>query len=100
MRTDGVWKWLGVAALAAALGGGCASSDKENCPKIDLTADTGTINKVCPVVMEDGIGKNAPRRQWKGQTVGFCCDDCVPTWDGWSEAKKDDALARAIAKSQ
>lgn len=86
--------------MTGALLGGCASSHKENCPKPDLTANTGTVNKVCPVVMEDGIGKDAPTRQWKGQTVGFCCDDCLPKWDSWSDAKKDEALAKAIAQSK
>lgn len=90
------------AALAAfsMLGvlGACAG--RESCPTPNFSANTGTVNKVCPVVMEDGIGKDAPRREWRGQVVGFCCDDCVPKWDSWSEKQKDESLARALAKGR
>eukprot|EP00808_Paulinella_micropora_P017668 g3804.t1 len=38
-------------------------------------AVAGPINKDCPVT-GDPLGKEMVVSQYKGETVGFCCDDC------------------------
>lgn len=84
---------IGLAFAGASLGGaGCASHTKT-----PSAIAEPAVNAVCPV-MDHEIHGDGPKVRHKGQVVAFCCDDCVPEWEGWSEAKKDAALRAAIAK--
>jgi hypothetical protein len=33
-----------------------------------------------------------------GHAIGFCCAECAPKFAEWSVAKKDEFVARALAK--
>ena len=52
------------------------------------------VNKVCPVMGGD-VDKDSPTRQFKGQTVGFCCANCEGKWD----KKTDDEKMALLAKN-
>jgi len=56
-----------------------------------------SVNEYCVMVLIDPVDPNIVR-DWKGQKVGFCCEGCLPKWDKLTEAEKDAALAKAIAK--
>jgi hypothetical protein len=71
---------------------GCASQTK------DAAASATPVNKVCAVMHEHPVEAKDPATvSWKGQTVGFCCADCVDEWKNLSAAEKDKALATAMA---
>jgi len=40
------------------------------------TASAAPVNKKCPVSGED-VDPKGKTVQYKGKTVGFCCDDCI-----------------------
>ncbi len=69
----------------------------QNSPKADTAAAApATVNKVC-ALMHDHPVDPALSVDYKGQKVGFCCDDCKVEWAGMSDAKRDAQLAGAIA---
>lgn len=73
--------------------GACQSSSKTQ----TAAATVGTpVNKVCPLMTEHPVSKTVTVMH-KGQTVGFCCDDCKDSFENMSEQEKDAALAAAIA---
>ena len=77
---------------AAAIAVGCASQSK------GTTASAAPVNKICVINTEHPVkAKNPPTVAWKGQTVGFCCADCIDGWNKLSAADKDKALATAMA---
>lgn len=79
---------------AAALACGCASNSKP----ATASASAKPVNKVCAIMTEHPVKeKNTPTVAWKGQTVGFCCGDCIDEWNKLSAADKDKALASALA---
>ena len=80
---------LGAAAMSLA---GCASHTKT-----PSAIAQPAVNTVCPV-MDHEIHGDGPKTMHKGQVVAFCCDDCVPEWESWSEATKDAALAKALSR--
>ncbi len=59
------------------------------------------VNTKCPIfqtpIEPDKITKELIR-EYKGQKVAFCCNDCLPIWDKLSDAKKDAKLAKAKQK--
>lgn len=60
-------------------------------------ADAKPVNKYC-VFMTDHEASPKHVRQHKGQTVGFCCANCLPEWDKLTDAQKDETLKSALAK--
>lgn len=91
-------KVLAVLALVAIPLAGCKTG--ESCPPIDKSAQLDCVNRVCPVMLEDGVRKDGPRREWRGQRIGFCCEDCLGTWDKWTASERDNAVAKAMARSK
>ena len=51
------------------------------------------VNKTCPI-MGGEVNKDAPARQFKGVTIGFCCPGCDRKWDRQSDEKKIALLAK------
>ena len=51
------------------------------------TVKPDPVNKICPI-MESEVDKDAPTRQFKGVTIGFCCPGCDRKWDRQSDEKK------------
>lgn len=87
-------KYIVVMSLvgALALTVGCASSTKT------ASASGKPVNMQCPLMLDHPVkAKTPPTAEWKGQTVGFCCADCVDGWNALSAADKDKALAAAVA---
>ena len=58
---------------------------------------SATINRKCPI-MGDPVDAEAPTVRYKGRTIGFCCGDCVPEWNGLSAAKKDQHLKKMLSR--
>lgn len=44
------------------------------------TAPSAISNTVCPITKEP-IAKDGPTVSYKGKTIGFCCSDCVKTFN-------------------
>jgi len=51
------------------------------------------VNKTCPI-MGGEVNNDAPARQFKGVTIGFCCPGCDRKWDRQSDEKKIALLAK------
>ena len=80
------------ALLVAGVSLGCASKSKTT------TASAAPVNKMCAIMHEHPVEATEPATiSWKGQTVGFCCADCIDEWNKLSSSDKDKALAAAIA---
>ncbi len=74
---------------------GCASSNK---PAAATTTSTKPVNKYCIIMDEHPVRADAQTTvMYKGQAVGFCCEDCIDGWQKMSDAQKDAALKKAIA---
>lgn len=85
--------------VALSLAAGLAACNSS--PKAADDASYVTVNKVCAVMHEDGhpVDPNDPVMvEYKGKKVGFCCSDCIDSWNAMSDADKDKALAAATAK--
>ncbi|MCE2967464.1 MAG: hypothetical protein ACK55O_04495 [Phycisphaerales bacterium] len=64
------------------------------------SANAGTlaaVNDRCPIMDEHPVSKRTDpdlTRRFKGELVGFCCDDCPGAWDALSDQEKSAALAK------
>ncbi len=58
-----------------------------------------SVNAYCAVVLDDPVNPEV-FTDYKGQRVGFCCKGCLPKWEAMTDAQKDAALAKAIAKGK
>lgn len=74
-------------------------------PRVASTggAKAGTVNAFCAIMHEHPVsgGQASPRwvTEFKGQKVGFCCEDCVDAWKTMSDEERSKALAESIAKN-
>jgi hypothetical protein len=85
-----------LALIASALASLAALTACQNTTKAETAAAApATVNKVC-ALMHDHPVDPALSVDYKGQKVGFCCDDCKVEWAGMSDAKRDAQLAGAI----
>ncbi len=88
--------------LLGAAVGACQSSKTAQEPSMCTAPKPGTItsvNQYCVMVAKDPVDPTVTA-QWKGQTVGFCCNGCIPKWEKLTEKEKDAALAAAVAKGK
>jgi hypothetical protein len=64
------------------------------------TASAGSVaavNDRCPIMDEHPVSKRLDpdlSRRFKGELVGFCCDDCPAAWDALSDQEKAATLAK------
>jgi hypothetical protein len=49
------------------------------------------VNANCP--MSGDPVKEGSAAEFNGETIGFCCNDCISDWDGKSDEEKTAALA-------
>ena len=87
---------IGITATAAmALSAGltaCSTTD-------DYASDEGSaaqvsmVNTTCPFTGEDIDATMTVA--YKGETVGFCCGNCMDKWDELSDEEKAEKLASA-----
>lgn len=91
------------AACAAACVCGCSSSQGSSASAGGAEASASAryaapVNKFCPIMNEHAVpGADPTTVTYKGQTVGFCCADCIDTWEKMPDALKDKALREALA---
>lgn len=82
-------------ALALIALAGCASSSK---PAAAAADPARPVNKYCVIMDEHpSRGDASTTVMYKGQAVGFCCEDCIDAWQKMSDAQKDATLKKAIA---
>jgi hypothetical protein len=78
-------------ASGCASSGGAASSAR-------ATDSSKPVNASCPMMPEHEVPQSgATTVVYKGQTVGFCCSDCVDGWTRLPDSEKDKALREAMA---
>ena len=94
-----------VSALAAVVAlGAChgntktAAEDQSMCKAVKPGTVT-SVNYYCVVMLEDPVDPSV-MRDYKGQTVGFCCPGCLKKWDAMTDAQKDAAIKVAVAKGK
>ncbi|MBN8645852.1 MAG: hypothetical protein J0L61_11510 [Planctomycetes bacterium] len=56
------------------------------------------VNKLCPI-MENEVDAEAPTRQFRGVTIGFCCPGCDRKWDRKSDEAKMALLTKAAPEA-
>ncbi|HHN78138.1 MAG TPA: hypothetical protein ENK11_05610, partial [Phycisphaerales bacterium] len=62
--------------------------------------DTPTpINRMCPVGKEP-IDPEAGTFMYKGRAIGICCPGCREKFMSWSEKKRDEFVALALAHKE
>ena len=44
-------------------------------------ADGQPVNKLCPVEKENAVDPTVATTEYEGKTIGFCCDDCIKTFE-------------------
>ncbi|MCC6676606.1 MAG: hypothetical protein IT436_05635 [Phycisphaerales bacterium] len=82
------------AVLAAAMAG--CSSEQKTTAKAETKAEAPaamSVNKTCPIGGHAAVASKTVA--YKGKTIGFCCSDCIESFNGMSEAEKDAVLAKA-----
>ncbi|MBX3376849.1 MAG: hypothetical protein KF678_07585 [Phycisphaeraceae bacterium] len=90
---------------AAALGllAGCASNKGACCDSSAAAKSDGNVavvNTMCPIGADDFETKQRPpelARNYKGTSIGFCCEGCVKSFDKMSEEKKAEVAKAALA---
>ena len=65
----GFWLVVSLAAASYLLAAADATRARHH-------AARGPVNKKCPISGDD-VNPKGKTVQYKGKTVGFCCDDCV-----------------------
>lgn len=58
-----------------------------------VTLTAGPVNKNCPIMGKE-VDTEAPTREFKGVSIGFCCPGCDRKWDKKSDAEKMSLLAK------
>lgn len=93
----------GILALGVVIGGcasnGCCGDCKDNAKAKEDAKLVKVVNSTCPIGDDpiDAAAHDASlTRQWRGQTVGFCCAGCLGPWDKMSDAERERALAAVM----
>ena len=68
---------------------GCSDAPVET-----ATTVVSAVNKHCPI-MGGAITEDGGTVEWKNQTIGFCCPDCIGQFEALSDEEKTAALAKA-----
>lgn len=66
---------------------GCSQSET-------TTASSAPVNTHCPIMGHE-IADDGGSTVWNGQTIGFCCEGCLPEWNELSDDDKATKLAEA-----
>jgi hypothetical protein len=84
MRIRAFWSAVAVAGLISA---GCASQSGKSA---SAETKSGAVNTMCPIGGHEV--DTTVVRQWKGETIAFCCDNCTAKWDKMADSEKDGVL--------
>lgn len=111
VNSKSVWSvWVLLAMGLIVWSAGC-SEDSGPAPQVSqddrqaaaqVAQTDGVVNRVCPIMGAPVDPENVPanlKRQWNGQTIGFCCAGCPEKWDALSDAEKETKLKDAMAKA-
>lgn len=93
---------LSTAVLLSALATGCSTSKSTENAAYCESVKPGTVTSVnhyCALMADHPVNPKVTT-QWNGQTVGFCCEDCIAGWAELTEQQKADALKVAVAKGK
>ncbi len=92
MRVNHAYRTAAAIGISVAALSGCKKSET---PAADsgVTPTRFAFNAACPIDPEKGISFKAPTTEYKGVTIGFCCGDCIKTWEEWPDTKKDEFVA-------
>lgn len=77
-------KMLSATLFALALVGCASDGGSED-------AAPQTVNALCPQ-MQKPVSADAGTVEWKGLTIGFCCDECPTNFEARDDAEKIAAL--------
>lgn len=77
-----------------ALAVGCSEQADPNAGSSTEQAIASPVNPYCPIT--DSPVASDVTTEWGGKTIGFCCADCIPTWDELSEEQKQAKLDAAM----
>lgn len=100
----GVTAILGLAAGLASFGcsssGHCHGHDMQAAgqPAVIAAKPAAIANSQCPIM--GGAVNPSLTREYKGQTVAFCCGMCPPAWDKLSDSQKDAKLAAVVTPAK
>jgi len=53
----------------------------------EKTASTAAMNTVCPI-SGDPVSATGQTVAFQGQAIGFCCDDCIDSWNSKTDEEK------------
>jgi len=70
---------------------GCQNGEKNGDSATSQPA-MGMMNDSCPM-MPSHAAKESVTVSYKGQTIGFCCEMCVGSWNDLSDAEKAEKVA-------
>ena len=85
----GVTLFMLLAAMLVA--SGCSQPDSS-------TAVSGPVNAHCPIMGHE-VADDGGSTTWNGQSIAFCCEDCLPKWNALSDDDKATKLAGAGQES-
>lgn len=89
---------------SASAGGKCLMAAATTGPAQSQPAGkSAVVNNRCPIMggaVDPATVPASLTRQYKGQTVGFCCGACPGQWDKLSDADKDAKLAKVTAAAK
>lgn len=86
-----------VVCVSSMLLGACASSSARSGSTASAAAGK-PINAECAIMEGHPVPASNPATvTYKGQTIGFCCEDCVEAWNEMTEAEKDKAYKAILA---
>ena len=71
--------------------------DRDHAAATSQPTANATINRMCPI-QDEAVDPETGTVSYKGHTIGFCCDDCVPEWERLSAAEKDELLKKMLAR--
>lgn len=72
-----------------------ATTDESVTPSAATETETAVAaNKNCPIMGHE-VSPDGGSTTWNGQTIGFCCEGCLPKWDELSDDEKKTKLAKA-----
>ena len=99
---------ISLSALILALGlmvstvgcdnGSKAAPTNTTTTKTDTNENEMAVNTICPI-MGNEVDPDAATVEFKGQTVGFCCEGCDEKWNKLSDEEKEQELAEAKKKA-
>ena len=74
---------------------GTAATTEGNKP----TVVKAGFNSVCPMSGEE-IGESTVRAEFQGETVAFCCEDCLAKWNTMTDEEKTGKVKELMANGK